>query len=294
MTAIDKTKYYFQNSVPEHQSPQLNGSIAIDFDELNSKLNISWPKTSDTDTVDSLITYEIQYLASSDWMAVGNATGTTKIVNPGDSLDINVRAKDNFENYSSILTTDWAYPPVDFYINQTETDGWSYDFGEKNPNCPFCADSASLQSIVPRENFQFDKVVLKLKQNLASDWSTPRLSVYSDNSNLPDFSNKLGESTIFDYNPDQNSERTFSFNTPISLIQNNKYWLVLDIAEYSDYRGFIRNRWNNAIYAGSDSYAFGQSGFGPSSACNGGFCQSFIFPYSNSNIDWHMKIGLKQ
>ena len=110
LAAADKTKYYFQNSIPNYQSPQLNGSIAIDFDELNSKLNISWPKASDTDTVDSLITYEIQYGDLGEWQSAGNATGATKIISLGDEFSINIKAKDEFGNYSEIISTEWFYP----------------------------------------------------------------------------------------------------------------------------------------------------------------------------------------
>ena len=134
LVAIDKTKYYF-NNLPARQSPQLNGAITLNFDKPNSRLNIDWPKATDADTLDSLLTYEIKYASSADWQTLsGNATSTTKIVSAGDNLSISVRAKDDFGNYSSSLTTDWFYPPTIFYITQTATSSWdtndtSYCYG---------------------------------------------------------------------------------------------------------------------------------------------------------------------
>lgn len=304
LVAVDKTLYKLKTIVDWQQSPQFSTStesISFNFSRHNSKLLINWPKAADTDSVDSLITYEIQYVTGGDWQEI-HATGTEKIVAPGDNFSITVRAKDNFNNYSQQLTGLWKYPETIFYINQTNSNEWSYNFGQKSGSCGVdCRASESLQNIIPQQNFQFNKVVLKLWHYRVSDISDLRLRVYEDNSGLPDYSKPfLGETIVAGLlNPDINSEIAFSFNNLINVEQNKKYWLALDVAGYSDSSGYSRNTWKNAISVSND-YQFGDGGYcssgrysGDTSAgCGSANPDSYHIPFP-SNADWYMKIGLE-
>jgi len=247
------------------------------------------------------LTYEIQYATSTGWEAlVGSATGTIKIVAPGDNFSIGVRAKDDFGNYStSNLTANWSYPATTFYITQTSTSSWSNSFGVKNENCPSCPDSASLQSITPQENIRFNKVVLGLRQGndegqQINDSANVRLSIYKDSNDQPDFKNKIGESVISGlFNPNKEQDLTFSFNDSLPLEKDTKYWLVLNIPNYN-WNQSVRNIWRNAINSGADNYSYGVAGYAEPAFCDVNYenCR-FRIPYPDSNSDWYIKIGLE-
>ena len=286
LVAVDKIRYYFGNPAT-HQPPQLTGSINLNFDRQNSRLYLDWLKAVDLDTLDSLLTYEIQYASSTNWETlVGNTTGTIKIVAPGDNLSINVRVKDDFGNYSSsTLTTNWSYPLTTFYITQITTTTWSDSFGDMDGN-----DNAGVnfQSITPENDFQFNKVVLKIWQSQANDYTNLKLSIYPDNSsNAPNFNNQLSNTIISNiYNPDKNQDITFNFNNPVSIAKNNKYWLVLEVENYNWAQGH-RNRWQNAI-SENDPYPGGTAG--KTTVKNSIYNSSISI---NPSTDWYMKIGLE-
>ncbi len=291
LAAIDKNHYKFSPVIDWQKSPQWpNGTkLSVNSDKTTSKLNINWPRATDADSVDSLITYEIQYSTSSEWQIVsdnGHATGTGKIVAPGDDFQISVRAKDNFGNFdpNQILSAAWAYPSTTFYITQTVTSTWSMNFGDKNMICASigCSGSASLQSITPKNDFQFNKAILRLLQSTVSDSSNLRLRVYYNNNGVPDLNNLLGETAVSSlYNPNPDSDITFSFNFPISVAANSIYWLYLDV---SDPSGFFRNNWQNAISTAND-YLEGDAGWVGSADT-----PQYTIPYP-SGADWYMKIG---
>ncbi|MBI3046029.1 MAG: lamin tail domain-containing protein [Candidatus Harrisonbacteria bacterium] len=297
LAALDRTKYYFQASAPTHQAPIFNGSLEINFDASQSELNLNWQNASDSDTLENLINYEINYSTTTelaDWAWQNNSSSITanKAVSAGDSFLIGVRAKDDFGNYSSVATTSWSYPPTTFYISQTEANGWSSSFGVKNPNCPSCPDTASLQSLEVVGDFDFNTVVLRLKQETVSDTADVRLSIYPDNGGLPDFDFLLAEKTILNLiNPDSGADLSFNFDEAVSLSDGEIYWLVLDVKNYSSGNtGFFRNQWQNAINTGTDLYDGGQAGKGNSGLCDS-YCD-FTIPYPDSFSDWYFKIGL--
>jgi len=289
LAAIDKIKYYFGN-LPTHEPPQLSGSINLNFDSQNSRLNLDWPKATDSDTLDSFLTYEIKYNNSDEWQLPTNATGTSKFVSPGDNLQISLRAKDDFNNYSTpTLTANWSYPTTNFYISQAEANNWSYTFGQKDGTE---AASVNLQSITPQENFQFNKVILKIRQAPANNDANLKLSVYADNnSNQPDFTNQLGSTIISNvFNPDENRDMTFSFTSTISVNAGNKYWLVLEIDNYNStnsYNAWHSNSWQNAV---ADGNVYSDAESGKMQKNWDGTYSSFSV---NPDQDWYIKIGLQ-
>jgi len=238
--------------------------------------------------LDSLLTYEIQYTPEEDWGSVANATGTSRIVAPGDNFSISVRAKDDFGNYSEILSQEWSYPETIFYINQIDINDWSRRFGEKDG---VGSVNVILQSIIPNSDFRFNKVVLRVKQGMVNDYANLRLSVYSDDGllNRPDFNNQIAVSIISGvYNPDQNQDITFDFGAPISLTSGVKYWLALDVEDYSWYLGWGRNNWQNAI-SSVNSYTDGEAARVEKN--KDGIYGNVNF--DSGNADWYMKIGLE-
>lgn len=300
LVAVDKIKYQFKNSVSNlaewQQAPKFpdNSQLDLNLDKLSSKLIVSWPGTIDTDTIDSKIIYEIQYAEGGEWQLVsnnGHTTNAEKIVSPGDNFSIKVRAKDDFGNFDSnqILSGTWSYPTTIFYMTQTNVNDWSYSFGNASVSLNY-GDVKSLQSIIPEQDFQFNKVVLRLWQIMANDYMNLRLRVYADNNGKLG-GNVLGEAAVNNlYNPDKNSDIAFSFNNPVSVVSGNKYWLILDVSNYN-----FSNYWENAIST-NNSYLKGDSGrcF---DICFGASAGGAQYPYFDvpmpAGADWYMKIGME-
>ena len=132
MAAVDKTKYYFQENPFIHQPPTNPSNLTAVFNATSSNLIIGWENSTDTDSLDSLIKYELNYhldgeeLDENKWQEViksgyqirddaGNLspfiqTGPVVPVLISDSYKIYLRAKDEFGNYSGIISTEWFYP----------------------------------------------------------------------------------------------------------------------------------------------------------------------------------------
>lgn len=291
LVAVDKEKYFYRENIDWQKSPKfVDGSqLKLNFDKASSKLVVSWPMATDEDSIDKLITYKIQYSENGEWQSI-KANNAEKIVSPGDSFLIKVKAEDEFGNsdLNQILSASWVYPETIFSITQTNTNGWSYDFGYASVSTDY-GDVASLQSIVPADSFQFNKVVLRLWQTMANNNGNLRLRVYNDNNGKPGGS-VLGEAGVNNlFNPDKNSDIAFSFNSPISVVSGNKYWLILDVSNF-DYM----NYWKIAISA-DNNYPNGDAGrcfdicFGTGTGAG--------YPYfdvpSPSGADWYMKIGME-
>jgi len=302
IVAMDKTKYYV-GIVPERHSPELEGDMSIFFDEGSSAIQISLPTSTDRDTLDSDLRYELNFSDQGEslnpdlWNTTTTEKTYTRTVVPSDSFLIGVRSRDDFGNTSVVKTASWAYPETNFFIEQTEGGGWSDTFGTVNHSSAE-PDSASFQSFTPLTDFSFDKVTVKLWQEQVSDQAAIRLSVLESNEvGRPDFSSILGLSVIENLlDPDSDVEQTFTFSTPISLVSSSTYWLVLDVASYSNASGYFRNRWRNAVMSGGDAYE-GEAGRGymngSQDSCEGLSC-SYTPNYMSGSADWYFRIGKEQ
>lgn len=127
LTAVDKTKYHFQDMTPQHESPVM-GDLETDFDG-ESNLTISWAEANDPDTINSELTYEINFVDTSEdpsagfsedeWIENNTSTSYIKTVTLGDKYLIGVRAKDDFNNYSNVSTVIWEHPES-YFSPETE------------------------------------------------------------------------------------------------------------------------------------------------------------------------------
>lgn len=116
LVAIDKNKYFFQNFVQPHQSPSQPVITSTSFDDLRSKLNIGWSPSTDTDTLDSLITYQMNIsstgtLDETQWQNMGKQLSTSIDVIFPNAYAIGIRAVDEFGNTSPISTISFSFPP---------------------------------------------------------------------------------------------------------------------------------------------------------------------------------------
>ncbi|MEK7087540.1 MAG: hypothetical protein AAB958_02465 [Patescibacteria group bacterium] len=131
LAAIDKTKYYFGKE-PVYQPPTAPNNLTVTPDSDYSNLIINWENSIDPDSVDSSIKYELNYhlaeeeLDESNWQEVvktgyqirndfGNLspfiqTAPVIPVSVGNAYKIYLRAKDEFGNYSKVISAEWFYP----------------------------------------------------------------------------------------------------------------------------------------------------------------------------------------
>lgn len=302
LAAKDEKHYKFQNTTPEH-SPPVMGNTEISFHKETSQIEIIWDKATDVDTIDSKIVYEINVSKGNSinnelWENIGNKTSYKVVVIPSDIFTIGVRARDDLGINSSPKIEKWQYATSTFSIVQDQNNGWSDPFG-KVQNSLNKPDSASFQSIVPEQNIKLNSVTIKIWQDMIgiTGPTTLRLGVYKDTGlDKPDFSEVLGETTISEAeNYVMGQEIAFSFPTPIDLIKDIKYWLVLDVASYADSKAFFQNTWKNAIFFGPDLYTNGEAGSGFAKSPTGS-CDECAFSgnYSVGPADWYMKLGLTQ
>jgi hypothetical protein len=117
LVAVDKTDYYFQNDPPTHDSPSTPSGLAIDSYTINSPtstVEISWNASSDTDTLDSLLSYEWSLDDVSFEPVTLTSGGEPKKANLllalGDTYDIFLRAVDDFNVTSGTTTVALTLP----------------------------------------------------------------------------------------------------------------------------------------------------------------------------------------
>ena len=117
LIAVDRIHYPARDVLPLNQPPQFStSSLDVVFDETNSRLTVRLPPVTDPDSLDALLTYEINFsistdFLSEDWQPIVRGYQTyERTALPGDQFMIGVRVKDTLANYSSILSTSWVYP----------------------------------------------------------------------------------------------------------------------------------------------------------------------------------------
>ncbi|HXF44464.1 MAG TPA: lamin tail domain-containing protein [Candidatus Paceibacterota bacterium] len=120
LVAVDKTKHYFQNSAPAHQTPTAPSNLAVEsytISSPSSTVQISWYPSSDSDSLDDFgISYELSS-NNSDWRLITLVPGSdssklyTNIqLDLGNTYDISLRAVDDFNTTSTAATTTVILP----------------------------------------------------------------------------------------------------------------------------------------------------------------------------------------
>jgi hypothetical protein len=309
--AIDKTKYYFQEEVPDHKSP-LMSNIDTNFDGTNN-LEISWNIATDEDTIDSEIIYEINFvdLANSsstnfhedNWQNNDKNISYVKNVAPEDSYLIGVRALDDFNNYSNIATTTWSYPYGETVFEQNEMDRWTErDSWGSVVRTASNADKANFQSVVFSKDTLFNKALIRLKQISGSGYvSDIRLSILNSSSSNPDFDNVVSTSVrrSIQY-PDESKDFVFNFEEEVLFKAGEMYWFVLDSC--GSVNSLFKNKWANGVKSGSEIYEEGVGGSGMYKGKNN-TCEEIILNdkkecsfnegYNFGAGDWYLKLILE-
>lgn len=303
---VDSRKFYFQTTNARPQPPRFPSDAALTttFDRDNARLTISWPSATDPDSLDNLIKYEYRWSADEAWQSY-EQTSITRLVAPGDDLQFEVRAHDEFGNYSSVLQQSWRYPATTFVIEQINLNDFSYPFGQANVNChennAECLWSVSAQSFTTLEATTINTVALRLRQDVASDYSDLALTVRPDRDGQPDMATELGRSAVRQLlQPDPERNIAFNFPTPLLPIASTTYWLVLEVADYPNAgipgAGPYRNTWQNRVAwdGGADPYAGGVARWGDVGYCSRVDMTNCRFRDYSVPTDWYFRVGLTE
>ncbi|MDI6733934.1 MAG: hypothetical protein QMD50_00365 [Patescibacteria group bacterium] len=257
--------------------PNLNFSAI--FNSSTKDIFFSWNSLIDASSSTIFIVYEIYDISSSSEMIFETSSTTEfkKEINEfGRDYSFLLSVVDGGNNEVASSSATVSVPEIilepilttsttRFYIVQTEQNSWSNIIGRVAINS-FDPDSASFQSFIFQEDFSFNKVVLRFQCGEGcGDTANVRLVVYKDSgNNAPDFSNLLGVAFhYFDWNdihPAPDQDISFLFAAPIRAEKENRYWFLLDVANYSDARAYFRERgsdWRNALMKGVDVYEWG-------------------------------------
>jgi len=108
LLAVDKTPYNFSSDIPAHLKPNPPQNLQFLLNQEKSILKTSWGKSSDPNTLDNLLRYEVNYDDLS-WEPV-SALSYEKIVEPGVVYNIKVRAVDGFGIVSDEVSGSFPVP----------------------------------------------------------------------------------------------------------------------------------------------------------------------------------------
>ncbi|HUX35602.1 MAG TPA: lamin tail domain-containing protein [Candidatus Paceibacterota bacterium] len=220
LAAVDKTKYYFKDALQNQNAPTMPENFSVNYDNTRGKLNLSWSSSTDSDTLDYLIKYEINYSTSSvfsdsDWQSVSTLLSTSTIPVYPNSYKIGVRAVDDFNNASAPATAGWSFPngfaqlPSQLiYEDIVGSTGNSQKF--------FVSGTASIKSValwgeLDGGNYCCGQSYIQIRK---------------DNEGWMD-SEIFGTSTA--KTVDKNAapgEIVYTFDTPVQLEASSSYWIV--------------------------------------------------------------------
>ncbi len=229
LAAVDKTKYYFKDLPQNQNAPTRPGNFSVSFSTSTGRLNLAWSSSTDADTLDFLINYQINYstsslLSDSAWQSLGQAVFSASLIPIfPNSYKVGVRAADNFNNTSTAAVVDWSFPAgyvsLPSQLNHPDFIGTnSYGYGQKiliNSSTSLTAGSTTTISAV---------ALWAGYDSGLHNYGRSYLEIRRDNSN------SVGEllatsdlRTIYDSYQD---ELIYAFPSPVSLTASSSYWLV--------------------------------------------------------------------
>ena len=206
LVAYDKTKYYFQNNPPPQQAPTQPQNLQVVSYTVNSPtstVEISWIKSTDTDTIDDFLFYEFSLDGGLSWQILTNYNvDRAQLFLPlGNTYYVLIRAVDDFGNVSQPTGVIFSLPePV---IDTTSrSNNW------------FAVDSARVEN-----------GILKIKWRLLNNPAAAVFGIFPFVSELGLYNN---ESSVL--HKDYNGNEFYPYLTANSSFQCNTR-----ITPFSDY-----------------------------------------------------------
>lgn len=229
LIATDARKIYFSEIPPEQTSPTKPEDISVNFDENLSKLNVFWATSTDIDSPDSEITYEINFststeFSSSTWVTRGKTNSTSIDVVYGDTYMVGARAVDDFGNASEPKTIFWSFP-----------DGYK-------PVVISAPLTAASQDFVTQIDADISEInVYTASFSKRRDWPPPPINACGISFFEVDASSTislLGASNTHNDEACAGAPLKFTFASPIPLTAGHVYRWQFNLSEGSNYFGY--------------------------------------------------------
>ena len=100
LKAVDNRPQNFQETPPVFQPPVISGAVTATFFSETNQLRFNWSQATDPDSRDALLSYEVR-INGGQWLAT-RAIDYQLTVTPGTTVNFEIKAKDEFNNYSEI------------------------------------------------------------------------------------------------------------------------------------------------------------------------------------------------
>lgn len=225
LVAVDATRYEFQADTPAHDAPA-PPALELSFDENKVALAVSVGTTTDADTLDANIAYELNYATSSAldesaWQALGSGRSKTFSVDPAAAYLIAARAVDDFGTVSAYATTTWSAPD-DFVALPRQL--------EVNLAAP-------LEGVVGQPEVKAQKIVMDGGAVIdgialwpgfysgAYGSSKTFIAIAADDNNAPGVEIATSTDVSIGQN-DGNGEAIYEFPAGVTLEASTSYWIV--------------------------------------------------------------------
>jgi len=113
LTAFDRTKYFFEENVPDHDAPTIPSGIISSLNDSYLTLALNW-EPSLNNGYGTTINYEISFSTSTesavtDWQAITKPQFSIPVVF-ADHYYFKIRALDSFGFFSPVAVYDWNFP----------------------------------------------------------------------------------------------------------------------------------------------------------------------------------------
>jgi len=259
LVAIDKTKYYF-GQMPPHQPPKTPTSFQVTFqpESENPYFLVSWATSTDPDSLDSEIKYQLDYWLENNpgdkqqW--IGNQNSIQINVSSSGNYIFELKACDEFNLCSeTVSTSSTALVPI-VLADTTNHSGWnSLSFGGEDSNKKI-AQSFNLAQAVNITSFT---IRLANFCSYCSNFSGAKISLTkapsTENTENILYSSSLSFTEIPGYSAYLGAFKDFTFFTPSIRLEVGTYFIVIE-PENSPTEG----NWNLVIpSSGSDIYSEG-------------------------------------
>lgn len=252
LDAVDKTKYYFKDTPQNQNAPTTPGNFSANFATSTGMLNLSWSSSTDADTLDYLINYQVNYstssaLSDSDWQSVGTSLSASTVPIYPNTYKIGVRAIDNFNNTSTPAVVDWNFPSGFVQLpsqlnhdNIISTTNGAQKF--------FVSYSASISA-----------AALFVGPDGGSDsaYSQSYIEIRKDNDNLVGALVATSAPQAIWQN-DAQGEIVYTLNSPVQLEASSSYWIVAvrgpSQTSGTKYYGSISNPYPGGYWSNNTAY----------------------------------------
>lgn len=283
LVAADPTKYYFNDPKPTHAAPVLTGDVTERFDPSRNTLTVTLPLATDLDSADALLSYS--FSLNGVLLGLGYSAGGeySFVVAAGDTFDISYSAADEFSVRSVSSGNEWSFPgAVTWAVEQNQADGYTFTLGQADQNCASCERTASYQGISFATDTPINAVSVRIKSDRGRPDATLRMRLYAADLAGAPLAEKALDLGSLPIGPNQ--DISFIFDNAVTLRADTPYWLVLDVADYTNsndqYAPYLYQR-----IAGGDPYLGGTSGWRTTAR---------FLPDWPGGSDWQMKVGLLQ